>query len=623
MICVLNFVFPFFQRLKREINTRFIFSLSKQLKSVVLKGINMKTVMLTIFLSMFAGVLLAVEPVIQWKGVDLKGGAKDVYGSSFFGRTDVNFVYSQKNDDFSQLSAHFAIDKSSEPLYLYLDAIDDDADAICKIEIKMNDHLIFSGKNEFGSIWTVKRYEIPQNILLEKGNEFVIKNIENEGEVGFPPWFMISRAAIATDSFQFGPVETIPKYEVVIPEEVREFPEPLTEGEQPGFAIRGTKGWNWTPEQYLAEISVLAEYKMNFLMNCYLSLYSVDENGRYSNQWWRPLSEETKEKFIEIFKKARQYNIEFCFGVHPQLGSQRPLDPNSQKDIEDYYQHFEWAQKQGVRWFSVSLDDVSWGNNGPSAGASGHAKLANYVLEKLRDNDPEAQLIFCPTPYWGDGTSEDHRAYLETLAQELHQDVYVFWTGDAVVPEFMTYECAAVYKSIVKHRMIIWENYPVNDSAPTLHLGPIVNRDPELAEIADGYMSNPLCPQNEINRIPLLTCADFSWNPKAYDPDRSIGQAIVHLAKTDSQKAVLKELVEAYPGMIICKIISTGFNPVLFRFNEKMSYDRQKAIEYVTEMEMLEQKLENAFPDSFNDAKETLRGDITKMKMSLEESENQ
>ena len=33
--------------------------------------------------------------------------------------------------------------------------------------------------------------------------------------------------------------------------------------------------------------------------------------------------------------------------------------------------------------------------------------------------------------------------------------------------------------------------------------------------------------QNEINRIPLATCADYAYNPRAYDPSRSVGQAIL------------------------------------------------------------------------------------------------
>jgi hypothetical protein len=233
------------------------------------------------------------------------------------------------------------------------------------------------------------------------------------------------------------------------------------------------------------------------------------------------------------------------FAVHPQLASPQPLEARQPADLEAYYQHFAWAQEQGVKWFSISLDDVSWGERGPAAGGAEHARLVNVIFSRLRLKDKEAQMIFCPVAYWGDGTKKEDRQYLEALAREMHPTVYVFWTGNEVVPARMTAQAARAFKETVRHRLIIWENYPVNDASPTMHLGPITGREPELARIADGYMSNPLCPQNQINRIPLLTCADFAWNPYGYDPDRSIGQALLRWGTTVEQRQVLKELASS------------------------------------------------------------------------------
>jgi len=252
--------------------------------------------------------------------------------------------------------------------------------------------------------------------------------------------------------------------------------------------------------------------------------------------------------------------------------------PTSAEDIDQYYQHYAWAQSLGVKWFSISLDDVTWGDKGPAAGGADHAKLVNTIFGRLRGNDPQAQMIFCPVPYWGDGTKPDDRAYLEALGKELHPDAYVFWTGDSVVAPRITRKAAESYKGVVKHRLFLWDNYPVNDSAPTMHLGPVVGRDPDLCEVIDGYMSNPLSPQNRINRLPLLTCADYAYNPKMYDPDRSIGQSIVHLAETDAQRNALKDL--AFGEMQIgdysflaklvhlqkLTLIKTGIKPSDFKF---------------------------------------------------------
>ena len=63
---------------------------------------------------------------------------------------------------------------------------------------------------------------------------------------------------------------------VTLPAEKRPFPEPLPEGKPPGFKIRGTKGWMWTPQQTMAEIPVLAGYQMNFFMNCYGCMCDIE-----------------------------------------------------------------------------------------------------------------------------------------------------------------------------------------------------------------------------------------------------------------------------------------------------------------------------------------------------------
>lgn len=95
---------------------------------------------------------------------------------------------------------------------------------------------------------------------------------------------------------------------------------------------------------------------MNFLMNCYLSNFQTAP--KWVNKWWAPMSEERKADYTRVFRKCERYKINFCFAVHPQLASPRPLDPNQMEDIDACYQHFAWAQQQGVKWFSISLTSV-------------------------------------------------------------------------------------------------------------------------------------------------------------------------------------------------------------------------------------------------------------------------
>lgn len=410
-------------------------------------------------------------------------------------------------------------------------------------------------------------------------------------------------------------------YTVTLPTEVRPVPEPAKAGRKvPGFAIRGTKGWRWTPEQYLAEIPVLAEYKMNFLMNCYLSMFDIENLQGGGNRWWLPLPEEKKRKYEQVVRECRKHGVEFCFAMNPNLGSTRILDYDSAKDIDDLWQHYAWMADLGVNWFSICLDDIKAGID-----PKGQSMLVNEIFRRLRAKNPKAQMIFCPTEYIGNGTDRDEpRLYLPVIAKEMNPEVYCFWTGNYCVGEIRR-PAAESYKRMIGHRLIIWDNYPVNDANPTLHLGPVTQRDPDLCEVVDGYMANPLCPQNEINRIPLITEADYAYNPWDYDPARSIGQAIVHVARLPEQQAVLKDLVELYPGMLIEGSRHTSANPVIKGLKKLLAdgKPRSEAEAYLAEFEAVAARLERAFPDRFADARVTVRQNLVEMRKMLRPDDRQ
>ena len=128
-------------------------------------------------------------------------------------------------------------------------------------------------------------------------------------------------------------------------------PTPLRPGDSPGFPLRGTKGWRWTTEQYLAEIPILATYGGNYLMNCYTSVFS--HFPEFHNEWWRPLGAERKAGLIRVIESCRRHGITFCFALHPQFASPRPLAPRATLTSISCG-NTAWAQRQGVRWFNLS-----------------------------------------------------------------------------------------------------------------------------------------------------------------------------------------------------------------------------------------------------------------------------
>jgi len=117
----------------------------------------------------------------------------------------------------------------------------------------------------------------------------------------------------------------------------------------------------------------------------------------------------------------------------------------------------------------------------------------------------------------------------------------------------------------------------------------------------------------------LLTCADYAFNPRDYDPVRSIGQAIVHLAETPGQRAVLKDLVELYPGDLISGSTMTDYNCVLEKaaaLNTKPGGPRL-AKRFVGRLEDVAARLDREFPDRYAGTKRTLASHIARAKEML------
>lgn len=425
------------------------------------------------------------------------------------------------------------------------------------------------------------------------------------------------------------PIPTLPKFRVRLPQKILPLPEGVMKHKTaPGFKLRGIKGWAWVAEQYLDTIPVMAKYRMNFLMNCYSSLWDLEVHDGWAripdrpvNHWYKPLPEAKKAAYERVVQACQRQGIEFCFSMNPNLSSDQPFDYAKPSDFEKLWRHYAWAQGLGVRWFNLSLDDI---RQGIDAGAQ--VKTANEVFRRLRAQNPQAQFIFTPTWYAGTGQSGTETParlgtgdtagirYTKEIAEKLDRQIYLYWTGPEVCSLTITREDAEAYKALAKHRLFIWDNYPCNDAKPTLQLGPLMGRDPELFTLAEGYISNPLSPQDEANQIPMLTIADYLWNPEAYDPGRSIGQAVAHLGKTAGERLALKGLVDLYPGRLVDKSFSTGWNSLQERFRLALERDSEKtARKIILHAQDVSQRMAESFPNRFVRARKVLEADINEI----------
>ena len=371
------------------------------------------------------------------------------------------------------------------------------------------------------------------------------------------------------------------------------------------FGLRGIKGWAWRPEQYLETIPHLRPLGFTFLANCYASMTDI-EHVRWGvqggNRWWEPLPHDKRRAYETVVRETHAQGLEFWFSMNPNLFADRIARSSDPEAIEALWRHYQWMQGLGVRTFCVALDDIGQGID-----PTDQSHLVNELLRRLRVADPSARMVFCPTLYWGDGSDPDHARYLATIGRVLDPAVLVFWTGDGVVTARITRAAADGFRAAIGHDLVIWDNYPVNDDMPTMHLGPVVGRDPDLDDAAVGYMANPMSRQDRLGMLPLATSAEYACDPAAYDPGRAIHRAIEGMGRTREERTLLREVVDTYPGMIRFPGANQYFNPVRDRIR-RAGADEQAGL--IVEFESLVERFAATFGDRFPVETGCMRDDL-------------
>jgi hypothetical protein len=100
------------------------------------------------------------------------------------------------------------------------------------------------------------------------------------------------------------------------------------------------------------------------------------------------------------------------------------------------------------------------------------------------------------------------------------------------------------FREFVGRPVIVWDNYPVNDTLLTqeLYLGPYTGREPGLGCALDGILLNPML-QPQATKIPLWTAGRFFALDSAYDPDSAWEEAL-EVASGGAGTAALRMLAE-------------------------------------------------------------------------------
>ncbi len=300
----------------------------------------------------------------------------------------------------------------------------------------------------------------------------------------------------------------------------------------PTFEIRGYiegfYGPTWEHEKRVSVMKLMAKYGMN-------TYFYAPKDDIYHREKWRELYPEkdlAKLKILVDYAKENYFNFNWCIG--PGLSYKY----TSEEDFKLLIDKIKSIYNIGVRGFGLLLDDIPWDFQYPEDAekydgiVEAHVDLINKVYDELKAFDNTIKLTVCPTQYSGD----ENGYYITKFGKGIPSDVSMFWTGQEICSRVLTVrESQELFRS-TDHKPLFWDNYPVNDCEmfQEMHLGAIQGRDKELYKACEGLISNVM-EYAECSKIPLMTIADYLWNPESYNPDESLKNAHKEMLGEDAE----------------------------------------------------------------------------------------
>jgi hyaluronoglucosaminidase len=294
------------------------------------------------------------------------------------------------------------------------------------------------------------------------------------------------------------------------------------------FQRRGLVEGFFGPPWSIGHRKALFEFGAARGMNTYL--YAPKDDPYHRERWTEPYPQNQWRALLQLLRQAQKHRIDFVYGFHPGKG----LCFSGEEPVRTLLAKARRFYDAGVRTFAVLFDDI------PSRLTHGKdrrsfknslARAEGTWLAEIEARQPGAwrgvEWWICPSYYTPDpllarlfGRFEPD--FLENLGEYLPSNVACFWTGPSVVSKNISLAHVQNVAKRVGHRLLLWDNYPVNDLSmrDELHLGPLQGRDPKLPRAVHGYLSNPLL-QEKLSFIPLATCFDYAADPAHYDPELS------------------------------------------------------------------------------------------------------
>ena len=282
--------------------------------------------------------------------------------------------------------------------------------------------------------------------------------------------------------------------------------------------IEGFYGKTWENNKRLSVMRLMAKYGMNTYF------YAPKDDVYHREKWRETYPADEYENLRMLFNEAKENFLDFNWCIGPGL----TYKYTSEDDFNLLIEKIKSIYNMGVKGFGLLLDDIPWEFQYEEDAqkydsiVDAHTDLINRTYNALKEIDSDIKLTICPTQYSGD----ENGYYISKFGKGIPSDVRMFWTGQEICSRVLTVRESQELLRSTDHRPLFWDNFPVNDCEmfQEMHLGAIIGRDKDLYKACEGLISNVM-EYAECSKIPLMTIADYLWNPVSYNPEESLKNA--------------------------------------------------------------------------------------------------
>jgi|SRR5690554_1114073 len=290
------------------------------------------------------------------------------------------------------------------------------------------------------------------------------------------------------------------------------------------------RSWSWQNRKDYAEFLASSGYGYY--------IYAPKSDAHLRKHWRTPWPKATLAELHKLRDHYRQQQVAFGLGLSPYeiyLDSSADKYAQLRKKIDE-------TNRLQPDILCLLFDDMR--GDFPQL-AQAQRNLIHFTAE----HSNARQIIFCPTYYSFDPVLEKvfgnrPTDYWEALGRDIDPHIDIFWTGPKVCSEEYTRTHLQDVNSLLRRKVFLWDNYPVNDGAvksKLLQLRAFGHTHSQLAELVSGHAVNPMN-QPWLSRLPLLTLPRAYRENQNYNPDQAFIDSCYQLCEAPLARCLIEDI---------------------------------------------------------------------------------